>query len=51
MKALLFKLYDRSAWAQPTTEVADTKVEGAAMDSDLLVCVFSACHCVGVHDK
>ena len=51
MKALLLKLYDRSAWAQPNTEVADTKVEDAAMDSDPLVCDFSACHCVGVHEK
>jgi hypothetical protein len=44
-------LFARSTWAQLATVVAGATGEGAAMDSDLMVCVVSASHCGGMHDS
>jgi hypothetical protein len=50
-KALLCCLLDLSARAQLTTVVADTRVEGAVLDSVRLVSVGSVNHCGGGHDR
>ena len=50
MRALLWRVFDISVWAQPPTVVAGTTVQGAALDSFGLVGVGSASHCDGGHD-
>jgi hypothetical protein len=45
MRALLWPLIAWSAWIQPATLVAVTKVEGAALASFRLVDLGSASHC------
>jgi hypothetical protein len=50
VKALIWPLFDRSAWGQPATVVADTTGEGAGLVSVLSVGVGSATHCGGGHD-
>jgi hypothetical protein len=49
VRALLWLLFPRSAWAQTATVVAGTTVEGAALASVPSVGVGSASHC-GVGD-
>jgi hypothetical protein len=51
LRALLWTLFERSAWAQPATVVADTTGEGAALASVRSVGVGSYSHCVGGHDR
>jgi hypothetical protein len=50
VRELLCPLVARWAWAQPTTVVAVTTVEGAALDSVRFVSVGSAIHSVGGQD-
>jgi hypothetical protein len=50
MRALLWPLFDRSAWDLPVTVVAGTRIDGAELDSVRLVSVGSASHCGGGHD-
>ena len=50
MRALLWPLLARLAWAQPQTVVAGTSGEGAALASVLLVGLGSASNCGGVND-
>jgi hypothetical protein len=50
VRALLWPMFDRSAWAQPVTLVAGTKGDGAALTSVRLVGVGPASQCGGVHD-
>ena len=45
MRALLWRLFDRSARAYPNTVLADTTAEGAAMASVLSVVVGLTCPC------
>jgi hypothetical protein len=44
VRALLWPMFDRSAWAQLSNVVAGTKIEGAALVSVLSVGVGSASH-------
>jgi hypothetical protein len=48
MRAMILHLFDRSAWAQPASVVAGTRVEGATLDSIPLVSVGSATTLVAV---
>ena len=51
VRALLYALFDRSAWANPPTMVKGTTVEGAAPDSVRLVSEGSDSHCGGGQDR
>jgi hypothetical protein len=51
VRALLSLLSSLSAWAQPATVVAGTKVEGAALASLRSMGVGSTSHCGGGHDR
>jgi hypothetical protein len=51
VRTLLRPLIALSAWDQPPTVVADTKFEGAALASFLLVEEDQASHCGGGHDR
>jgi hypothetical protein len=51
VRALLWPLFPRSVWAQPATVLAGTTVEGASLASVLSVCIGSASHWVGGHDR
>jgi hypothetical protein len=51
MRALLWPLFARSAWAQPANVVADTTGEGAALASVCLFGVVPDKYCDFGHDK
>jgi hypothetical protein len=51
VRALLWPLIDRSAWAQPGTLVVGTNVEDAVLASVCSGVVDSASHCFGAHDR
>jgi hypothetical protein len=51
LRAVIWPLSSRSAWAQPATVVAGTTVEGAALASVRLVGVVSTCHCGGGNES
>jgi hypothetical protein len=44
-------VFSRSAWAEPATVVAGTKIEVVALAYVRSVGVESARHCVGGHDR
>jgi hypothetical protein len=48
---LLWPLLAWAAWSQTTTVEADTKFEGTALASDLLLVVGSATDCAGGHEN
>jgi hypothetical protein len=50
VRALLWPLFDRSAWDQPTTVVAVTTCDGAALASFRSVGVGSTSNCGSGHD-
>jgi hypothetical protein len=49
-RALIWPVFDRSAWAQPATVVSITKFEGGPLASVPSVGVGSGKHCGGGHD-
>jgi hypothetical protein len=51
VRALLWPLFSRIAWAKPVTVVAGTTVEGAALASVPLVGVGPASDCGVVDDR
>ena len=51
VRARLWPLFPRSAWAQRANVVAGTRVDGAVLSSLRSVVVRSASHCVGGHDR
>jgi hypothetical protein len=51
MRALLWTLFDRSAWDQPATVVAGTTDKGAALISVRLVGVGLETHCISRNDR
>jgi hypothetical protein len=51
MRALLWPLNPRSAWAQPNPLKAGKNFEGAAVTCDSTVDLGSNSHCVGEHDS
>jgi hypothetical protein len=51
VRALLWPLFSRSAWAQPATVVAGTTGEGASVASDRYFSVGRASHCCVDQDR